>query len=521
MRRQDLPRRDQPARVSRRKVSWGIVRSRNLPLATLAALAAAGLLAAQDRPPLAERIAAHLRANDLKADVSFLASDALEGRATPSRGLDLAAEYIAAQFRRAGLEPAGDDGYFQIASYQTVKANPEGLAFTLGSAKAGEGTMAIQDAVAADLDGTDAYKVALSDSAALDALTAEQVRGKVLLVEVTAGGGAMAGFQAQRRMLTLAAKLEPAMVVMVRATAQPANPTPRVPLRDATAPALKVPILSVWDKAIYDALAAAGPGPMEATVSAHVAAPLVTPVKLRNVAGVLRGSDPQLKDTYIIVTGHYDHLGMLPNAQGDGIYNGANDDASGTASVIAVAGALADLGEKPKRTIVFVTLFGEEVGGLGSRWYTGHPIFPITRTVADINLEQLGRTDDSEGPKVSQFNLTGFDYSDIAATFAKAGALTGVQVIKHEKNSDVFFRRSDNATFADAGIPSTTLSVSYVFPDYHQPGDEWQKLDYDNLAKVDVTVALGILDMANNLQTPQWNRENPKTARYLQVREKP
>jgi len=498
-----------------------IVRSRNLLLTTLAA---AGLLAAQGQPPLAQRIAARLRANDLKADVSFLASDALQGRATPSPGLDMAAEYIAAQFRRAGLEPVGDDGYFQNASFQSVKPNPEGVTFALDTAKAGEGTLAIQEAVASDLNRAAAFKVMLSDTAALEALTAEQVRGKVLLIEVpdgAGGGGGMAGVQAQRRFLTLAAKLEPAMVVMVRAAAQQTNPNARVPLRDATAPAPKVPILSVWDKAIHDAVAAARPGPIEATVSAHVAAPFVTPVKLRNVAGVLRGSDPQLKDTYVIVTGHYDHLGMRPNAQGDGIYNGANDDASGTASVIAVAGALADLGEKPKRSIVFVAVFGEEVGGLGSRWYTGHPIFPIARTVADINLEQLGRTDDSEGPKVSQFNLTGFDYSDIAATFAKAGALTGVQVIKHEKNSDLFFRRSDNATFADAGIPSTTLSVSYVFPDYHQPGDEWQKLDYDNLAKVDVTVALGILDMANSMQAPQWNKENPKTARYVQVREKP
>ena len=487
----------------------------------LASFAAACTLAAQAQIPLVQRIAAHVRPNDLKADVSFLASDALEGRATPSRGLDLAAEYIAAQFRRAGLEPAGDDGYFQNAGYQSVKPNPEGLAFTLDAATAGEGTVAIQDAVASDLNRAPAFKIKLSDAAALDALTAEQVRGKVLLVEVPdAGGGGMAGFQAQRRILALAAKLEPAMLVMVRSAAQPANPNARVPLRDATAPAPKVPILSVWDKAIHDAVAAARPGPIEATVSAHVAAPFVTPVKLRNVAGVLRGADPQLKDTYVIVTGHYDHLGVRPNAQGDGIYNGANDDASGTASVIAVAGALTELQEKPKRSIVFVTVFGEEVGGLGARWYTSHPIFPIAQTVADINLEQLGRTDDSEGPKVSQFNLTGFDYTDIAATFAKAGSLTGVQVIKHEKNSDSFFGRSDNATFADAGIPSTTISVSYVFPDYHQPGDEWQKLDYDNLAKVDVTVALGVLDMANSAQAPQWNKENPKTARYVQVRER-
>ena len=487
------------------------------------------MLAAQGQPPLAQRIAARLRPNSLKADVSFLASDALQGRATPSPGLDLAAEYIAAQFRRAGLEPVGDDGYFQNASYQSVKPNPEGLEFTLDTAKAEQGTVVIQEAVATDLNRAAAFKVMLSDTAALDALTAEEARGKVLLVEVpdvggagtgAGGGGGMAAFQAQRRILTLTAKLEPAMVVMVRAAAQRNNPNARVPLRDATAPAPKVPILNVWDKAIHDAVAAAKPGPMEATVSAHVAAPIVQPVKLRNVAGVLRGTDPMLKDTYVIVTGHYDHLGVRPNAQGDGIYNGANDDASGTASVIAIASALAELEEKPQRTIVFVAVFGEERGLLGARWYTSHPIFPIAKTVADINLEQLGRTDDSEGPKVAQFNLTGFDYTDIAATFAKAGALTGVQAIKHEQNSDAFFSRSDNAPFADAGIPSTTLSVSYVFPDYHQPGDEWQKLDYDNLAKVDVTVALGILDMANSAQAPQWNKENPKTARYVQAREK-
>src|ERR1035441_310807 len=208
------------------------------------------MLAAQGQPPLAQRIAARLRPNDLKADVSFLASDALQGRATPSPGLDMAAEYIAAQFRRAGLEPVGDEGYFQTASYQSVRPNPEGLTFTLhtanDTAKAGEGSLTIQEAVATDLNRAAAFKVTLNDAAALDALTAGQVRGKVLLVEVPdgAGGGGMAGFQAQRRILTLAAKLEPSMIVMVRAPAQQTNPNPnaRVPLRDATAPAPKVPV---------------------------------------------------------------------------------------------------------------------------------------------------------------------------------------------------------------------------------------------------------------------------------------
>jgi len=220
------------------------------------------------------------------------------------------------------------------------------------------------------------------------------------------------------------------------------------------------------------------------------------------------------------VTGHYDHLGVRGASPGDHIYNGANDDASGTSSVIEIANALAELPARPKRSVLFMAFFGEEVGGLGSRYYCQHPIFPLPQTVADINLEQLGRTDDSEGPKLLQFNLTGFDYTNIAAIFNTAGEETGIKVVKHEKNSDLFFGRSDNAAFADVGIPSTTLSVGYIFPDYHQPGDEWQKLDYENMAKVDVAVAAGILKIAESAEAPQWNRDNPKVSRYVQAREK-
>src|SRR5262249_30276189 len=141
----------------------------------LATFAATGLLAAQGKAPAAQRIAAYVRPNDLKADVSFLASDALQGRATPSPGLEMAAEYIAAQFRRAGLEPAGDDGYFQNASYQSVKPNPEGLELTLDGVKAEAGTVAIQEAVATNLHRAAAFKVTLRDAATLDRLTVDDV----------------------------------------------------------------------------------------------------------------------------------------------------------------------------------------------------------------------------------------------------------------------------------------------------------------------------------------------------------
>jgi hypothetical protein len=474
-------------------------------LAAVFAVIAAAAAAAQVEPKVT--------ANDLKADVSFLASDALEGRGTPSKGLDIAAEYIAAEFRRAGLEPAGDDGYFQTAPYASVTPNVEGLELTLEIGdrviKAESASMGLQEAAAADLSHVPAVKATMKDAAALDALTPDQVRGKVLLLVIPPD----AQYSVTRGIPDAVVRLAPALVLSVRTQGRGLSAGPR--LRDTSAPGAKVPILAVWDAAIQTAVA----GAEEATVSVHIPAPAAAPVKLRNVIGVLRGSDPALKDTYLAITAHYDHLGVRGTGEGDHIYNGANDDASGTSSVIEIAKTLAALAQRPRRSIVFMTLFGEELGELGSRYYCQHPVFPLAKTVADINLEQLGRTDDTEGPRLLQFNLTGFDYTDIAAFLSKAGERTGIRAVKHVENSDSFFGRSDNAAFADAGVPSTTLSVSYIFPDYHRPGDEWPKLDYDNMAKVDDAVALGVYQIADSVEAPRWNKNNPKTARYVQARE--
>jgi Zn-dependent M28 family amino/carboxypeptidase len=263
--------------------------------------------------------------------------------------------------------------------------------------------------------------------------------------------------------------------------------------------------------ALYDALPE---GLTTATLSLK-ARGLDRPTPLRNVVAILRGSDPALANTFVFLTAHYDHVGIRPNVQGDNIFNGANDDGSGTVSVIEIASALATLKEKPRRSLVFMTVFGEEKGMLGSQYYLRHPIFPIDKTIADVNLEQVGRTDSTEGPQVDNATITGFDFSDIAKIFSAAGMLTGIRVYKHERNSDPYFSASDNAAFAIQGVPAHSLSVAFDYPDYHKAGDHWEKVDYSNMARVDRMVALGLLMIANSPVEPKWDELNPKTAPYV------
>jgi hypothetical protein len=311
-------------------------------------------------------VVGHITANSLRGAVSFLASDLLEGRDTPSRGLDIAGEYIASQFRRLGLEPAGDDGYFQ-----SVVVRPE----------------------------------------------------------------------------------------------DPDSP------------------------------------------------------KSRNVAGILRGSDPQLKDTYVMLSAHYDHKGPAESGD-DRIFNGANDNASGTATVLEVANALAALHPRPKRSVLFILFCGEEKGLRGSRYYVDHPLVPLVKTVADLNLEQLGRTDAPEGPHLRTANVTGFDFSDVTPILVDAGKRVGISISKDTQASDKYFKRSDNAPIAKAGIPAHTLSVTYEFPDYHAVGDEWQKIDYDNLATVDQAVGIATLRLAQAIIAPRWNATYPAAQPYAEAAKK-
>ena len=274
------------------------------------------------------------------------------------------------------------------------------------------------------------------------------------------------------------------------------------------------------DPKVIEQLDALPAGETAARVSLTLSGPVERPVNLRNVVGLLRGSDPKLRATYVMVTAHYDHLGKWPTLTGDQVFNGANDDASGTASVIELALALTGASARPRRSLVFVTFFGEESGLLGSRYYAKHPVVPLEHTVADINLEQLGRTDDSEGPQVGAVSMTGFDYSSLGNLFQETGRQVGITVFKHPKKSDGYFRASDNYALAELGIPAHSLSVAYMFSDYHKVSDHWDKIDFENMARVDRMIALGLLRIASAEEPPRWNASNPAAAPYAEAARK-
>lgn len=471
----------------------------------------------------------HVSADSLRGHLSFIASDALEGRNTPSRGLDVAAEYIAAQFRRAGLEPAGDDGYFQTANFLLTDSNMD--AFLLEIQNANETIRVAPSQVSFSIESAlsakraSLFKIDFKDSGALAALTPEQLEGKIIITEMPDIRRAEPTlrtemFRAQNLFMSRMLDFKTALVVSIdRNNAVGTGAAARLIDPENRRPALAspVPVITIHDQRLVRLFDSMKPGGTAAEISLDLDAAVERPIKLHNVVGLLRGSDPSLRDSYVLVTAHYDHLGTRPGLPGDNIFNGANDDGSGTVSVIELASALATLKPRPKRSVVFMTFFGEEKGLLGSRHYGRHPVFPIDKTVADVNLEQVGRTDSSEGPQVSNATLTGFDYSDVGTIFQKAGEMTGITVYKHEQNSDAFFPRSDNQALADQGVPAHTLCTAFVYPDYHGAGDHWDKIDYTNMEKVDRMVALALIMIANNAAAPKWNEANPKTARYVKA----
>ena len=215
-----------------------------------------------------------------------------------------------------------------------------------------------------------------------------------------------------------------------------------------------------------------------------------------NLVGLIRGSDHALRDEAVVLGAHFDHVGIGKPVEGDSIYNGADDDASGVAVVLAAARALAE--EPPGRTVVVLLTSGEEFGVLGTQWYLERPAVPLERTVADLQVEMVGRPDTLVG--AGKLWLTGFERSTMGEALGRAG----LPVVPDPRPEFRFFERSDNIVFALRGIPAHTLSSFGLHGDYHQPSDEVERIDFDHLARAAELVTRATRVLADGPR-PAWN----------------
>ncbi len=218
-----------------------------------------------------------------------------------------------------------------------------------------------------------------------------------------------------------------------------------------------------------------------------------------NVVGLLRGSDPMLRDEYVIVGAHYDHVGVsgARAVDGDSIFNGADDDASGVVAMLETARQLREE-RAPKRSVIFVAFIGEENGMTGTNWFIRNPPRPLAQVVADLQIEMIGRPDSVAGGPGKGW-LTGYERSTMGELLAAAG----VALIADPRPAQNFFARSDNYPFALEGIPAHTISSFGGHTDYHGVNDEVDRMDLEHVAAVINATAKAVRALADGVRA-EW-----------------
>lgn len=217
-----------------------------------------------------------------------------------------------------------------------------------------------------------------------------------------------------------------------------------------------------------------------------------------NVYAILRGSDSTRRDEYVVVSAHMDHVGIQPG--GDSIYNGADDNGSGTAALLTLAHAFAAAPVKPARSIIFVAVSGEEQGMWGSAHFVRNPPVPLRQVIADVNVDMIGRNHpDSVGLIGSTYTTLG----RVAERVSGPGSPSGIRIMHEPWPEEQFFFRSDHINFARAGIPAIFIHAG-VHEDYHEPSDEPETLDYVKAARVTRFVYDLVAAVANDPAKPAW-----------------
>lgn len=435
-----------------------------------AALLAATLLSAA---PVA---AQSVRPESVRAHVTFLASDALQGRASATRDEAIAAAYVAARFEEFGLKPApGMTGYLQTV--RIVRPRVEGAA-ALKIERMSALAPVLLNASGAPVRG----RLTLFAGTEHKALPQADV---VLATSPDLPPGQITRAMREKKIkLLILPETAASRELLGRIGGKP-----RLPARFEGAPPSSAPTVVTLPAAAIAALAARAGSEVELTLPGLVEERAVT----TNAIGWLPGRDPAAG--LLLLSAHLDHLGKRPDGA---VMLGANDDASGTAAVLELARALARRGQT-RRGILFVAYGSEEIGGFGAEYFADHPPVPLNQIVANIEFEMIGAQD----PKLPRGSLmmTGFERSNMGAVLTRHGALVSADPYPEEN----FFQRSDNYALALKGIVAHTLSGWATVPTYHQPSDTLDALDIGFMTKAIRSLVKPIRSLANSGAKPQWN----------------
>ncbi len=502
---------------------------------------------------------------EIDAHLRFLSSDLLEGRAPATRGGRLAEEYIATQLQAFGVKRGvGDSSYFQRVPIDVVKSDPATIKVT-ASGKASASLRFTDDVVVWPGSATDASSAhgelvfvgygAVAPEYRWDDFKGTDVRGKVLLVLVndppaTAdepnlfGGKAMTYYGRWTYKYEEAERRGAAGMLIVHTTERAGYPWHVVVNSNSTEhrilprdPSLPAPIgVRGWitDSAATALLAQAGLSMTDLRKRAEsrdfrpVSTGIIIDATMRNslqhmsannVVGVVRGIDPKVRDEYVAYSAHWDHFGIGPVVNGDSIYNGAADNASGVASVLTIAHAAAE-GVKPRRSQLFIFVTAEESGLLGSAYFGEHPTVPVSKIVAALNMDIVPLNG-----RVRDLNVTGDNKSSLGPALAQLVKSEGIRISPDAHPEQGHFYRSDHFSFAKAGIPSVSIgggtdymgrpagwglaqSEAYTAHRYHQPSDEYRP-DFDLCGATqlaEIVFRFG-QSLGNARTVPTWNQD--------------
>lgn len=441
--------------------------------------------------------------SDIESHIYFLASDELKGRQTGSDELKIASAYLANHLRKYGVKPAGEDGsYYQNVPFEKVSA-PKSIHFKANDFSSDKFlALSVKNI---DFKGEAIY---LGYGTKEDFAKAD-VKDKLVIVKAGTEEtkDMRARYMAGRTKNELAKEAQAAGLVEL--TDVDETMWPRYAHyfnEDKTG--LKKPekegkFLHIWigDKGLEGIAAIESAKKLD--VELVIEGIKSSEFSSRNVVGYLEGTDPKLKDEFIIYSAHYDHIGIgKPDAQNDSIYNGARDNAVGTVTVLSAA---ENLGKYPtKRSSLFILFTGEEKGLLGSTYYAENPVMPLNKMVYCFNSDNGGYNDTS---KVTIFGLN----RTTVAPHIIAGAKTfGLEAIDDPAPEQNLFDRSDNVNFAKKGVPAPTYSMGFtsfneeINATYHQTADNPETVDYDYLEKFFRSYVLTCRMISNDPVTPFW-----------------